>query len=108
MDAVDPLNHRPRFLRSNQLVNHVNAAEDQNVFFYLNLTSNIGSQSFVTSAYLTRFQRAPEGAGQSTGGRRHDVIDRRRVLLGNRIGVSSVVPGDGAMHAKDDGFRLRR
>ena len=108
MDAVDAFNYIPRLLGCHQVIDHMNPAEDQNVFFYLNLTRNIGSQSFVTSAYLTRFQRAPEGAGQSTGGRRHDVIDRRRVLLGNRIGVSSVVPGDCAMHAKDDGLSLRR
>lgn len=107
IEAVDPgCGFAVRFERL-QLQNHVNAANHQDVVFELNFADRFGNQFFVRSIYLTRFQRAPEGAGESTRGRRHDVIQGRgmRFQDGRR---HLVVLRYGAVHSKYHGLFLGR
>lgn len=67
---------RTIFFVSDKVIEHMNATDNENLTFSLNLTFYIGRQAFVAGIYLTRLQRAPEGADESTSSRGHNVIDR--------------------------------
>jgi hypothetical protein len=59
----------------------MNAADHEHFVFGLNLAPDISRQPAVACVDLSRFQRAPEGAGQSAAGGSYDVIECRGVRL---------------------------
>lgn len=73
-EPVNALRRIPVSLFGLELQPHVNAADDQNVVFGLNLAFGLGDQPRIRRIDLTRFQRASKGARQSTGRGRHNVV----------------------------------
>jgi len=57
---------------------------------------------------VTRFQRAGKSAGHSAAGSGDDVIEGRRVRLGNLPGRFPIVLGDGAVDTEPDRLILGR
>ena len=84
---------------------YVDASEDENFPLELDFTRRLADQLSIACRDLARLQRASEGPGQSTGSRRDDVVDRRRVRV-VRSGGPAIVFGDGAVHAERDRFLL--
>ncbi len=104
MHALDGFS---RFRRCRQVIDHVNAPDHQHVIFRLDLASDFRRQVLIARIYLTRLQRAPKGADQSTSGSGDDVIERRRVRLGD-LRADFVVLGDGSVHAEPHRFSFSR
>lgn len=88
-----------RVRRCREVIDDVDAADHQHAPFRLNVAPHFCRQMFIARIYLTRLQRAPEGANQSTSGSGDNVIKRRRVRLGD-IRANAVVLGDGSVHAE--------
>jgi hypothetical protein len=84
----------------------MNPADHEHTVFFLDFTHSLGGQPVDGSGYLTRLQRAPKGAGESTGGCGDDVVESRGV---GREGFRRhfVVLGDRAVHAEYHRRRLR-
>ena len=74
MHFVNSLDNLALVLAGAQSVVGVNAANHQNFPVQLDFTDHLGAESAVAGINATRFQRAPEGAGQSTAGRRHHIV----------------------------------
>ena len=53
--------------------------DDQHIVLQLDLADGLGKQLLVRSVDMTRLQRASKGSCKSTGRRRDDVIERRRL-----------------------------
>lgn len=84
----------------------VNALDDQHaVIATLNVPANLATQLSVRRD-LARYQRATIGAGQSTGDRGDQIIDRRGVRFPEIIRIHAVVFGDSAMNAEYHRLRL--
>ena len=96
---------RTIFIVSDEVINHMNATNYEDVTFCLNFTSNLSRQTFVARIDLTRLQRAPEGAGQSTGSRGDDIVQRGCVGW-KSVGWHFVMCSDGAMDSEYNGLRL--
>ena len=79
----------------------MDALDDQHLPLELDLSGRFARQEALTCINLTRLQRASEGPGQSTGGRRYDVVEGRGMLL-ELAGRELVVLGNGAMDAEYD------
>jgi hypothetical protein len=79
---------------------HVDMPDDQNIAFEFDLADCFRDQPVIRRIDLTRFQRASEGARQSTRCGCNDVIERRRVRF-QRFGRNLVVLGNGAVHTED-------
>ena len=77
----------------------VDAADHQDVVFRLDFAHGLGNQPRVRRINVTRFQRASEGAGESTGGGGDNVIERRRVRF-EHFGRHLIMLGYRAMHAE--------
>lgn len=77
----------------------MNPADHQHAFFLLHVACRFRQQPISRSRYLTRLQRARKGSGQSPGGARDDVIECRRVRLGD-LGRHLVMLCDRAVHAE--------
>ena len=81
----------------------MDAPDDQYIFLKFNFTHRFGYEVIIRSIYVTRFQRASEGAGKSTSGSRDDVIQRRRVRFQNgrrNLVVLSNSPVDSEYHRR--------
>jgi len=81
----------------------MDAPDDQYVFLKFNFTHCFGYEPIIRSIYVTRFQRAAEGAGKSTSGSRDDVIQRRGVRFQNgwrNLVVLSDSPVDSEYHRR--------
>jgi hypothetical protein len=72
---------------------------------FLDLADRLPGETVAVGFDLARFQRAPEGSGQSAGGGRDDVIERGRARL-EGPGRDLVVLRHGAMDAEHDRLRL--
>lgn len=57
----------------------MNPLDDENPVLEFDLTGDLGDEASMRSVDSTRLQRAPEGAGESPTGGRHDVVQGRRV-----------------------------
>ena len=57
------------------MIGHKNAADNQDVIFFLNFPPRFRIQVAVSGRDSTRLQRAAQGPGQSTGGGGNDVIE---------------------------------
>ena len=62
-----------------QLVVHMNSLDHENFAFELYLSGSCPDQLASRCIYLTRLQRASQGAGQSAAGCSHHVVESRRV-----------------------------
>lgn len=96
-DLVGPL-RRVHLLRRDPLEGHddVDSLEHEYAVLDLDFPDGIRGQEPATCADLARLQRATKGTEQSTAGGGDDVIDRRRVRLGN-VAPDAVVPRDRAV-----------
>jgi hypothetical protein len=95
------------FRGSLEVIQNVNAPYQQHFVFGLYLASNIGRQLAVACVYLSRFQRASEGTGQSAARDSYDLIERCCVRLRN-FRTGTIVLGDCAVQAEPYGFRFGR
>jgi hypothetical protein len=94
------------FLIRDQVVENVDAPNNQHVTFSLNLTGHGRCEMFVTSVNLARLQRTPEGSNQSTTSRRNHVIDGCSVRPINLFDRHSVMLRDRPMHSEVNRFGL--
>jgi hypothetical protein len=106
-ETVYPLRRLPLSLISLQLELGVYPPDDQYAIFHFDFTDCFGHQTIVRSRDLTRLQRASKGAGQSTGRRRDDVIERGRARL-DRPRRHFVVLGHRAVDTKNHRLGLGR
>jgi hypothetical protein len=103
VDAVHALNGFSRFDRGNKVINDVNSPDHQHVVLGFDLSSDFCRQAFVACVDLARFQRAPEGACQSTTCRSHYVVKRRGMRVGD-FGAYVVMFGYRPVHSKNHRF----
>ena len=77
----------------------MDAPDYQNTIFFFDFADGLAHQPVYGSGDLTRLQRASKGSGESTRGRRHDVIESGRM---SREGVRRhfIVLGDGPVDTK--------
>ena len=85
---------------------HVNPPDHEHAVFGFDFARHVRAQLAAARVDLARLQRAAKGAEHSTGRRRHDVVERRGVGLGERRRIDFVVLRDRAMHAEDNRLRL--
>jgi hypothetical protein len=104
--GVHPLHRLAVRVRCPQRVRHMNATQNEHTLLELHLAHRVGRQPAVACIDLARLQRAPEGSGQSATGSRHDVVDGRRVRLGDS--GQAVMGGDRAVRAERDRLGFRR
>lgn len=102
MDTLDRLAIPP--VRG-EMVDDVNAPDDEDLLIELDLADRVGGQFFDRD--LARCQRACKGARQSARGRGDDVVERRRVRL-VRVRADAVMLRDRAMESKPDRFLFSR
>ena len=84
-----------------QFIRHMNAFDDQDLAFLLDLTHRFGSEAPIACVDAARLQRAPEGPGQSPGRGRNEVIERcgiRRKI----VHVDAIVLGHLTVHTERD------
>lgn len=93
MHFVDLLDNFALVLSGAQSVMGVDAANHQDFSVQFALAGYLGTEFAVAGINAARFQRAPEGAGESTAGRRHHVIESSRVR-GERLWGDLVVLRD--------------
>jgi len=103
MNAMHALDGFSCFCRSIDVIDDVNATNHKHIIFRLDLTSHVSRQMFIAGVDLTRFQRATEGADQSTTGGGNYVIKRCRMWFGH-FRTDAVMFRDSAMHSEFDGF----
>jgi len=84
-------------------VAHADPLDDEDFVLEVNLAVGFRGQLAFGGVDPARLQRAPEGAGESTGRRRDDVIERRG-MVGILPGRGAVVLADGAVGAKRHGL----
>ena len=102
--SSDALRGFPVFVGGFQPQPDVNAPDDEHAFVFLDFPNCVAGQQAVAGRDLTRLQRAPEGANQSAGRGRNDVVERGGSLLEVRCVALEVVLGDRAMNAELNGF----
>jgi len=90
-----------------QPVADVYPLDHQHAIFLLDLADRFCSEVSLSRRYLARFQRASECAGESTGGRGDQVIDRR-CMRGPSRNLHPVMLGDLRMNVEPDRFTFRR
>ena len=96
-----PLRLRFPFGRDSQREHNVDAPEHQHLVLHFNLATRDRRQPPLARDDPARLQRAPKGAEQSTGGGRHEIVDRGGVRIGD-LALNAIVPGDGAVRPKRD------
>jgi hypothetical protein len=74
----------------------VDAPDDQDLAVQLDLADRVCLETTVSGGDAARLQRAPEGPGQSPGGRGHQVVQGGGVRLAV-LGVAAVVLGHRAV-----------
>lgn len=103
MDAVDAFHGRLLFGSAGQVIDHMNAFDHEHAVFIDDFARRFRNQLAFACVNLARFQRAPEGSGQSAGGGRHDVVQSRGI--GRKvIRTDAVVRGDGPVDSES--YRL--
>ena len=83
----------------------MDSLDHQHTFFFFNFANGVAGQPVDGCGNLTRLQRAPEGAGQSTGSRGDDIVQRGCVGW-KSVGWHFVMCSDGAMDSEYNGLRL--
>ena len=82
----------------------MNSTDYEDSIFLLHLARSVSPKQTLARRNLTRLQRASKGSDQSTYGRCHDVIERRRMRLKVRGSAFEIVLCDGSVDA--EGHRL--
>jgi hypothetical protein len=101
------LGHFPFVHRQAQVIGHMNPPHHQDIIFFLDFTDGLRDEATFARRNFARLQRAAKGAGQSTGCRGHEVVERRGVWV--RLGrTDAVVVSDLRMDAKENWRRLCR
>ena len=106
--GVRPLGGLTLVVRAaHQRVVHADALDDEDLVFYLDVT--FGGRHQLAAARLdpARLQRATQGAGESTGGGRDHVVERRGVRL-VRPGGCLIVRRHLVVHPEEDWLGLGR
>jgi hypothetical protein len=81
----------------------VDAANDEDIVLQFDFTHSLRYESLIRCIDLTRLQRASVGAGQSTGGRSDNIIQRCSVRLQYRR-RNPVMFRHRAMHTENHGL----
>ena len=81
----------------------VDPLDDQDLLHEVDLALGLRRQPAPARVDPARFQRATQGAGESTCRGRHDVVERRRVI-GVLTGCRAVVLAHRAVRAEGDGL----
>ena len=76
-----------------KFVGDVDALDDEDVAFFLDLTDSVGFEIAFTCRYAARLKGAAERSGHSTAGGGNDVIQSRGVRFGD-VGADSVMLRD--------------
>lgn len=76
MDIMRPMSCFALLQIHLELIDHVDAADDQNLFLELDLTDRFRGQITFACRDTARLQRASEGAGQSTSCGGDHVVER--------------------------------
>jgi hypothetical protein len=84
------------------MINHVNATNDEDFAVLLDLSSPFGRKPAFTGRNSARLQRATKGARQSTGRRRHHVIQGGGVRFVH-VQVHAIMLGNLRVDAKENG-----
>jgi hypothetical protein len=74
MKAMNPLSDLPLLLVDLEMICHMNTPDDEYTAFTLDLPYCFGTEAAIVCRNVARLQRAPKRAGQSTGGRSHNII----------------------------------
>lgn len=90
-------------IHSLQRKDDVNAPEHENAFLDLHLADSHRLQLITRRTDAARLQRAPQGAEQSTSGRRNQVVDRGRVRVGN-VSLDPIMAGNRPVSPEAHGF----
>ncbi len=106
VDAVDAPRHRALLGPQPQPVGDVDAPDHEHVPVLLDLTDGLRRQVALAGRYPARLQRAPEGPGQSAGGRRDEVVEGRGVRLVD-LRVDAVVRRDLGVDAEGGSIPTR-
>ena len=101
MEAKDPLDCGPLGLVGGQPVGDMDAPDDQDLVVQLDLADRVCLETTVSGWDAARLQRAPEGPGQSPGGRGHQIVQGGGVRLAV-LGIGAVVLGHGAVYPEGD------
>lgn len=78
---------------SRKFVVRVNAFHDEYLALEFDLTGHLAGELSAACVDAARFQRAPEGPGQSPGGRGHEIVESRGIR-GEILRRDAVVLGD--------------
>ena len=90
-----------------EVVADVDALEHQDAAVQLDLALGVSPETTASGGDTARFQRAPERAGQSTGRRSDDVVERGGMRRAS-VRRDTVMLGDLAVHAECDTAGLGR
>ena len=104
-EAVNPLRGLPVLAVGFQFERGVDAADDEDVILSFDFADGLRDQAGIGRINLTRFQRASEGAGESTSSGGDDVVEGRGVGVEDLRG-DLIMLGDRAVHAEQNGCRL--
>jgi len=102
VDVVNALGRLTLFRIQLEVVAYVYTSDHQYVLFQLYFASCFRDQPAVSGRNVTRLQRAAKGAGQSAGGRGHDVIEGGCVRIVD-VGIDAVMLGDFGVDAEEGG-----
>jgi hypothetical protein len=79
----------------------VDPLDHQHLVVELDLAYGVAAETTVSGGDVTRLERTPERAGQSTGGRRHHVVEGGGVRLEGSVG-GAVMGGDSPVNPEGD------
>jgi hypothetical protein len=105
--AIDSLHNFLRLRRCLEAIHDMDASYHKHFALGFDLASDFSRQTPIARIDLARFQRAPEGSGQSASGGRHDIVQSGCVRLCD-FRADAVMFGHGSMDPKDHGFRFGR
>jgi hypothetical protein len=78
---MNALNGRAILFVGDKMIGHMDPSDYQDMTFRLDFPSDLCTQVLIACVYLARLQRAPEGADESTSGRRDNVVNSCRMRL---------------------------
>jgi len=106
MKAVRPHRRVTFVVGKAQVVGHLDALDHQHLPLQFHLANRFRGQPALAGRDPARFQRATQGAGQSTGCGGNQVVERGSVGFVD-VGIDPIVLGYLGMNAKQYGLGLR-
>lgn len=107
MQAVDALDHILLIGADTQTIRDEDPTQDEHALLHFDLSLGLADELISHCPNPARFQRAAKCPYQSTARRRDDVIQRRRMRLGD-VALDSVVASYRTMHAEENRRGLSR